>query len=148
MVSIFYALKSTSCCQEKPAEQVYLVMCPETPTLLSCLIKRAYNYLVNPEHSVSKERDLFTCKHLFLTPFFPPLERDLISAIFFFRRLHCDFTMKLCEGNQDLYCYNRYLCEDRTKLPSHKQDLQAANSGWEGWCTQLCCGLSVFEEGL
>lgn len=53
------ALKSTSCCQEKPVEQVYLAVCPETPTFLSCLIKRQCNRLMNPECLVSKERDFY-----------------------------------------------------------------------------------------
>lgn len=60
MVSIFYAFKSTSCCQEKPAEQVNLAMCPETPTLLSCLIKRVQSFSESWMLSIQGKRLLFT----------------------------------------------------------------------------------------
>lgn len=147
MVSIFYAFKSTSCCQEKPAEQVHLAMCPETPTLLSCLIKRECNRLVNPECSVSKERDFCLPANIFSQHFLSSSwQRHHFSH--FFRKLHHEVAMKLGKGNKTLCYYNHYLCDGQTQLPSHKWDWQTGNSRWEGWGIQTCCGLSVLEEGL
>lgn len=99
--------------------------------------------------SIQRKRLLFTCKHLFPTFFSHPFDRLHFSH--FFRRLHREFTMKLGKGNKALCCYNCYLCEGQTKLPSHKKDWQTGSSVWEGWGTQSCHNNhspSVLEEGV
>lgn len=114
MVCIFYAFKSTSCCQEKPAEQVHLAMCPETPSLLSCLIKRECNHLVNPECSVSKERGFYLPANIFSQHFFSSSWQGPHFSHFFFRRLHHEFPMKLHKGKKALCCYNHCLYESQS----------------------------------
>lgn len=108
--------------------------------------ERVQSFSVSWMLNIQRKRLLFTRKHLFPKFFFLLLTATSFQPFFL-----DDCTMS-SQWNyireMRLYVVIIYLCEGQTKLPSHEQDLQAGNSGREGWGTQVCCGLSVLEEGL